>query len=69
MRRCELNMRELGEMGAGKNLSPLNVDFATMDSTDLPFRDRSIDSVVTDLPFGKRFSEGKIGVNNRYVFT
>lgn len=43
------------------------VNLLLMDSTNLPLRDKSIDSAVTDLPFGKRIKEAMLGVNNRLI--
>ena len=65
VRKCELNKDHLDKLIEKLNLSPLNLDFGMMDATDLPFRDNSIDSVVTDLPFGKRIKEVMLGTNMR----
>ena len=67
MRRCELNKEHLDGLIEKLDLKPLNLDFGMMDATDLPLRDGSIDSVVTDLPFGKRISEVMLGTNMRLV--
>ena len=44
----------------------LYLDLGQFDATNLPFRTNTIDYIVTDLPFGKRITEGMLGVNNRY---
>ena len=65
VRKCELNREHLDELIEKLNLKRLNLDFGMMDATDLPFRDGCIDSVVTDLPFGKRIKEVMLGTNMR----
>jgi len=49
-------------------VSTLMIDTTQFDCTNLPLRDGSIDIVVTDLPFGKRISEGMLGVDNRTLY-
>lgn len=68
LRRCELNKEHLDGLIEKLDLKPLNLDFGLMDATDLPFRDGSIDSVVTDLPFGKRIKEVMLGTNMRELY-
>ena len=66
MRRAEVNVVGLNELAVSHNKSPLMVDCTQMDCTNLPFRDLTIDTVASDLPFGKRFNEKMLGVSNRY---
>ena len=42
-------------------IAPLMIDTTQFDCTNLPLSDGSVDVVVTDLPFGKRISEGMLG--------
>lgn len=40
-----------------------------LDCLNMPYRDNSIDCIVTDLPFGKRINEGMTGMNNRDLYS
>ncbi|EGT53374.1 hypothetical protein CAEBREN_03166 [Caenorhabditis brenneri] len=48
MERCKQNWTTLSSSTVS------NCDFFTWDATSLPFCDSSVDSIVTDLPFGKK---------------